>query len=64
LRGRNTRSSVHPGAPVPLHRAMVPTLTAGSGGEGIEMAWWQVVLLVLFLGVVAYYTVKVIRPRK
>ena len=43
---------------------MVPTLTAGSGGEGIEMAWWQVVLLVLFLGVVAYYTVKVIRPRK
>ena len=28
------------------------------------MMWWQVVLLVVFLGAVAFYTVKVIRPPK
>ena len=26
------------------------------------MMWWQVVLLVLFLGAVVFYTIKVIRP--
>ena len=26
------------------------------------MMWWKVVLLVLFLGAVVFYTVKVIRP--
>ncbi len=26
------------------------------------MAWWQVLLLIAFLGTVAFYTVKVIRP--
>jgi hypothetical protein len=33
-------------------------------GRGSDMMWWQVVLLLLFLGTVGYYTVKVIRPPK